>query len=170
MSTDYRTQKRLLMADLFDGRLASYGISEFIAVPLTQQERAALKEHIKAGIRVEHMELVSRFRFENSRKHGDRCLWDGRNYVWCFAALREDLTPTEYLGYMTRYGDNDPTHILVTIEKVFETEIFDDDQPQYWGFENEEEMVAFMRARAEEREDDQRPKAMWLPSGRPIDL
>ena len=142
MSIDYCTEKKILMDDLFDGRLAPYGIVEAIAAPLTQEERTALEHQMKVGLRGEHMESFSRLRFEENRKLGHRCLTDGRNYLWCFPGTGDDLTPTEYLGEMTRNTGNDPTQILMAIQKVFDTEIFDEHQPQYWGFEDQKEMDA----------------------------
>jgi hypothetical protein len=59
-----------------------------------------------------------------------RCLTDGRNFVWL----------CEYqgtLGCITRYGANVPQKILVAIAEAFETDIFSEHQPQFWGFETQ---------------------------------
>ncbi len=69
-----------------------------------------------------------------SDKH--RCLTDGRNYVWAY----DD--GTGLLGGVTRYGPNCPLKILEAIAEEFDARIFDEHQPEYWGFDSQEEMDA----------------------------
>jgi hypothetical protein len=61
---------------------------------------------------------------------------DGINSVWVLPAGRGVM--------LTRYGSNDPNHILNSISQEFETEIYDEEEPQFWGYDTEEEMIAGM--------------------------
>ena len=42
-------------------------------------------------------------------------------------------------------GVGHPTHILRALEKEFDTEIFSENEPQYWGFDTIEEWMAWRR-------------------------
>jgi hypothetical protein len=115
MSTDYRTEETIAMADLFDGRLAEHGIDEKIVAEKTS-------------------ETV-------------RCLTDGRNWLWIYGK-------DSHVTCMTRRGLlNVPTKILTTIADTFATDIFSEHQPQYWGFETQQEWDLFMDKLAEEDQE-----------------
>lgn len=73
-------------------------------------------------------------------------LFDGRNYLIIYG--NEDGS----VGCMTRRGNNAPDRILVAIEEVFNTEIYSEYQPQFWGYETEEDWEAARNWRAEESE------------------
>ena len=73
-----------------------------------------------------------------------RCLTDGRNYLWVY--LAED----GFVEFLKRYGFNAPGKILGAISEAFETDIFSEYEPQYWGFDSQEEWEA-----AWKRMDDQ---------------
>ena len=103
MSTDYRSLESLPFADVFDGRLARYGV----------------REHVGSMTCDEH-----------------RCLTDGRNYLWCYACGPNQL------GGMTRYGANCSLRILEVIAQVFDVDIVSEHQPQFWGFETQEDWEA----------------------------
>ena len=61
-----------------------------------------------------------------------RCLSDGNNYLWVFG--------DDVVEVLSRYGlANAPGKILAAIEEVFDTDIYSEHQPQYWGYETEEE-------------------------------
>jgi hypothetical protein len=83
-------------------------------------EKFGVREHIKAD---ETTEL-------------NRCLTDGRNYVW--VCIAED----GLVGILTTYRWNAPATILNAVEAAFDTKIFSEHEPQYWGFETEEEWKA----------------------------
>jgi hypothetical protein len=65
-----------------------------------------------------------------------RCLTDGRdNYL--SVLINDDGSVEEF----TRYSScNDPEAILAAVAEAFETEISSEHEPQYWGFETNEEM------------------------------
>jgi len=64
-----------------------------------------------------------------------RCLTDGNNFLWIYG----DIFVTSF----TRYAPNGaPGKILAAMAETFETEIYSEYEPQYWGFETEEEWYA----------------------------
>jgi hypothetical protein len=67
-----------------------------------------------------------------------RCLTDGKsNFLWVYA--NDDGT----VSSMTRWRPNGwPAGILEAIEEAFSVEIFCEHEPQYWGFNTEEEWNA----------------------------
>jgi len=86
-------------------------------------------------------ELFGRLRKFGFYEHGQanergRCLTDGRGnflFVWIDAA--------GYAVEFTRRGScNDPHHILTAIAEAFDTQIFSEDEPRFWGFETWEEI------------------------------
>jgi hypothetical protein len=81
-------------------------------------------------------------------KERSRCLTDGRNYLWVY--LTEDLQ----VGCLSRYGANAPGKILNAIAEAFDTEIFSEYEPQYWGFDTQAEWDAAM----EKLDDEYRQK------------
>jgi hypothetical protein len=101
MSTDFRTEEKIQMAELFDGRL----------------ERLDIREHVEPGTTSEKC----------------RCLTDGRNYLWAYRA-RDGL-----LSSMSRYGQNAVGKILTVVAETFDTGIYSEHEPQFWGFANKEE-------------------------------
>jgi len=90
---------------------------------------------VKSGIR------------EDGQDEFGRWLTDGRGnrlFVWIDDAGRADE--------FTRSGScNDPHHILTAIAEAFETEIFSEDEPQYWGFANWDEVHTWVASRAQSR-------------------
>ena len=100
MSTDYRTDKKIKMNDLFDGRLKKYGVREKVKEGRTTQ--------------------------------GFRLLKDDSGSLWVHG--------DENFQGASRYGlGNCPRNILTAIEAVFDTKLYSEHEPQYWGFESHEE-------------------------------
>jgi hypothetical protein len=66
-----------------------------------------------------------------------RCLTDGHNYVWF--GVNDDGC----VGWITRYGDNDPNQILDAVARANGAEIVSEHEPQFWGLETEEELAEF---------------------------
>jgi hypothetical protein len=62
-----------------------------------------------------------------------RCLTDGRHYLWVY------LTDDGLVSWLSSYFPNVPIKILDAIAEKFETEIFSEHEPQYWGFDTQEE-------------------------------
>ncbi len=69
-----------------------------------------------------------------------RCLTDGQgNYLW--VSIDNEGSVAEFTGY----GRNDTNAILAAVAETFETEIFSEDEPQFWGFETNEELYEHIR-------------------------
>ncbi len=74
-----------------------------------------------------------------------RCLSDGRNWLWVYG--------DEFVHCMSRFRImNCPGKILWAIEDVFQTEIFSENQPQFWGYETQEEWDEAQQEAADESE------------------
>jgi hypothetical protein len=87
---------------------------------------------------------------EGKTTRGRRLLTDGRNSLW----IRGDTI----IEVATRYGlANSPGKILDAIEESFDTIIYCEHEPQYWGFETVEEW-----ARALDENFDQVLAAAYL--------
>jgi hypothetical protein len=56
-----------------------------------------------------------------------KCLTDGRNYVWLY------IDDDGFVCSLSRYGANAPSKILEAIATTFDTEIFSEYEPQFWG-------------------------------------
>jgi hypothetical protein len=69
---------------------------------------------------------------------GSRCLTDGRNYLWVY------LTEDGLVGSLTRYAGNASGKILDAIAEEFDTAIFSEYEPEFWGFDTQEEWDAAM--------------------------
>jgi hypothetical protein len=78
-----------------------------------------------------------------------RCLTDGRNYVWVY------VDDEGSVAMISRYGlANAPQKILRAIAEAFDTDIVSEYQPQFWGFDTQEEWDTAMEEMS--REDDER--------------
>jgi hypothetical protein len=73
-----------------------------------------------------------------------RCLTDGRNYLWV------SMDDGGAVWSLTRYAGNAPGKILEAIAEAFNTDIFSEYQPQYWGFNTQEEWDAWQEETARE--------------------
>ncbi len=72
---------------------------------------------------------------ETSEKR--RCLTDGRNYMWVY------IDDDGFVGSVTRYAPGGaPGKILKAIAEAFDTDVVSEYEPQYWGFETQEEWDA----------------------------
>jgi hypothetical protein len=69
----------------------------------------------------------------------EKCLTDGENYLWVYADKRDHS-----LGSMTRWAPN-PQKIIQAIEEAFDTAIYSEHEPQYWGFDTKAEWEAAER-------------------------
>jgi hypothetical protein len=82
---------------------------------------------------------------QNSNK---RCLTDGRNFLWAHSDEQG------LVSSFTRHGGNAPQRILRAIADKFDVDIVSEYEPEYWGYETEEEWDAAWRAIAEKQEQD----------------
>jgi hypothetical protein len=77
----------------------------------------------------------------------ERCLSDGRNYMWVY--IGED----GFVAILSRYGCNAPQKILNAIATAFDTDIVSEYEPQYWGFDTQEEWDAALEEMASEHKE-----------------
>jgi hypothetical protein len=76
---------------------------------------------------------------ETTKNH--RCLIEGNNYLWL------DVEDDGNITSFTRYTPNgNPSRIFNAITETLDFEIFSEHEPQYWGFETEEEWHAWQGA------------------------
>jgi len=131
MSTHYRPLKNILVRDLFDGRLAIFGIREHVV--------------------------------HSSEEHW-RCLTDGDNYIWVLGNSRG------YVDIIRRTAGNLADYIVSRIAECFEPEIVSEYEPQYWGFDTDEEWEAAEAAFSKEHEDAYYAELMRCVAGEPNDI
>jgi hypothetical protein len=93
------------------------------------------------GGRLEHCGIREHVSPETHERK--RCLTDGRNYLW--VNINED----GLVSTVRRHGMNAPSKILTAIAETFDTDIFSEREPQYWGFNTQEELDAFWHQMAE---------------------
>jgi hypothetical protein len=106
MSTDFRPERNIFARDLFDGRLAKFGVDEW----------------------------------RTSHEGQARCLSDNQgNYLWVLIDDDGDVAEFTENGW-----DNDTDTILAAVAEAFETEIFSEHEPQYWGCETNEELDRYI--------------------------
>jgi hypothetical protein len=92
------------------------------------------------GVREQHCEEATA---------DEKCLTDGRNFLWVHCD--DEGLVSELVSY---FPNGSPHRILRAICDEFDVYIVDEHQPQFWGFETQEEWDAFQMAL--EEEDDQR--------------
>jgi hypothetical protein len=78
-----------------------------------------------------------------------RCLTDGRNYVWVCMDESGD-----WVEVLTRYAGNASGKILNAVAEAFETDIVSEYEPQFWGFDTQEEWDAWQNELAREHEKE----------------
>jgi hypothetical protein len=95
-------------------------------------EAFGVREHVEPG------ETAKKIRF----------LTDGRNYLWVH------VDDNGFIDRLTRRGLNAPGKILKAVAAAFETDIVSEHEPQFWGFDTQEEWDACMERMS--REDEER--------------
>ena len=79
----------------------------------------------------------------------NKCLTDGRNFMWVH------IDGDGFISTLTRYFPNGaPGRILRAISEAFDTDIFSEYEPQFWGFDTQEEWDAWQEAHAKKRDDE----------------
>src|SRR6516165_7790930 len=76
-----------------------------------------------------------------------RCLTDGRNYLWVY------INNEGFVACFSRYGGNAPGKILSAITDAFDTDIVSEYQPQFWGFNTQEEWDAAEKEMSREADE-----------------
>jgi hypothetical protein len=117
MSTDFTPGRRIFAHDLFDGRLGKFGVHEWI----TPQDDQTPTDG----------QITDSWVLCTSQDDQKRTLTDGLgNYLWVF--IDDDGS----VELFTRYGwQNDTDAVLAAVAEAFETEIFSEHEPQFWGCE-----------------------------------
>jgi len=93
-----------------------------------------------------------------------RCLTDGRNYLWVY------IDDAGLVSSISRYGGNVPAKILNAITEAFDTDIFTEYTPQFWGFDTEEEWEAACKQRAKKWEEEFYVSVINYVRGQPNDI
>ena len=92
-----------------------------------------------------------------------RCLTDGKsNFLWVYA--NDDGTVSSLKRY---YPNESPVGILHAIEEAFSVEIFCEHEPQYWGFDTEEEWDAWQEKLPQQFKDQFYADLMEYLQGKP---
>jgi len=106
MFANFRASTPIMSNELFDGRLATFGI----------------KEHLS-----------------KERGKDKRCLADGRsNFLWAY------INGNRSVSLLTLYFPmGNPCRILPVIADVFGVKMHSEREPEYWGFDTQEEWEAF---------------------------
>jgi hypothetical protein len=94
----------------------------------------------------------------------NKCLTDGRNFVWVY------INDTGFVGSVTSYGANAPSKILNAIAQTFDTDIFSEYEPQYWGFDTKEEWDAWQHKLAKEYDEKFQTELLKYLRGEPNDI
>lgn len=93
-----------------------------------------------------------------------KCLTDGRNCLWV------SINDAGFVGNITRYGANAPSKILNAIARTFATDIFSEYEPQYWGFDTQEEWDALQERLAKEDNEKFHAELLKYLRGEPNDI
>ena len=93
-----------------------------------------------------------------------RMLTDGRNYLWVY------VDDDGFVSF-TRYMPNgNPGKILSAVEEAFETYLASEYEPQYWGFDTQEEWDAWMERKSREYEEKFHVELLKYCRGEPNDI
>jgi hypothetical protein len=91
-----------------------------------------------------------------------KCLTDGDNHLWVFA------NDEGFVSILTRNaGGGSPDGILSAIAEGFRTEIFSEHEPQYWGFDTQDQWDAWQQAIAKQNEDKFYAEVLKFVAGEP---
>jgi hypothetical protein len=94
-----------------------------------------------------------------------RLLTDGRNYLWVY------INDNGFVGELTRYAPNGaPGKILNALANIFDTEIVSEYEPQFWGFETQEEWDAWMKEISQKHEEEFHLELLKYVRGEPNDI
>ena len=94
-----------------------------------------------------------------------RLLTDGCNYLWAY------IDDDGFVGCLTRYAPNGaPGKILNALANVFDTDIVSEYEPQFWGFDTQEEWDACMEKMSQKAEEEFHIKLLKYLRGEPNDI
>lgn len=81
---------------------------------------------------------------EDHQTSNRRCLTDGRNFLWAYMNWEGSVSR------LSAHGPDGPGKIFAAIGDAFDTHIFSEQEPRYWGFDTQGEWDA-----AKKRASDQ---------------
>jgi len=94
-----------------------------------------------------------------------RCLTDGRNYLWVY------INDDRIVSCVTRYAPGGaPGKILKAIAEACDTDIVSEYEPQFWGFETQEEWDAWSEQLSSEHRNQFHNKILKYLRGEPCDI
>jgi hypothetical protein len=93
-----------------------------------------------------------------------KCLTDGRNCLWVY------INDAGFVGSLTSYGANASSKILNAIAQTFDTDIFSEYEPQFWGFDTKEQWDAWQDKLAKEHDDRFHAELLKYLRGEPNDI
>ena len=94
-----------------------------------------------------------------------RLLTDGRNHLWVYIdddGFVDRLSRPAFKGF--------PGKILNALANVFDTDIVSEYEPQFWGFDTEEEWDAWQRQISQEHEEEFHIELLKYLRGEPNDI
>ena len=98
------------------------------------------------GGRLEKFGVREHVNSETSEDH--RILTDGNNYLHVYMA------DDGFVQSLTRYAGNEARKVLEAIIETFDTQIFSEHEPQYWGFETQQEWDAAWEEMADQQHNE----------------
>jgi hypothetical protein len=93
-----------------------------------------------------------------------RCLTDGRNYLWVY------IDDDGHVGTLSRYGGNVSCKILNVIAEVFDADIASEYEPQFSGFDTQEEWDAWEEQMSREADESFYAELLKYLRGEPCDI
>jgi hypothetical protein len=95
----------------------------------------------------------------------ERCLTDGNNYMWVY------IDDEDFVSCVTRYGSGGaPGKILTAIAEACDTDIVSEYEPEFWGFETQEEWDRWNEQASREAENRFHNELLKYLRGEPNDI
>ena len=98
------------------------------------------------GGRLEKFGVREHVNSETSEKH--RILTDGNNYLHVY------MDDDGFVDWLTRYAGNVSAKIRDAIIETFDIQIFSEYEPQFWGFETQQEWEAAWEEMADQQHNE----------------
>jgi hypothetical protein len=100
----------------------------------------------------------------NTASERMRCLSNGQNYVWVYRDGDGNVRK------VTSYGLTNPCDILSAICTAFDTDVACEDEPQFWGFDSQEEWDIARRRWQADADDRFYRELLKFLAGEPCDI